>query len=447
MSVFPLSPLDGRYASKVSELGRIFSEFGLMKYRTQVEIEWLIFLSEQNIAPEIDEGLKIALRTVVEEFSEEEFQKIKDIEATTNHDVKAVEYLVRELVSEDLWPWIHFACTSEDINNTSYALMLKHGTAVVLDYLENSIVDDIKIKSQDWKAIPMLCRTHGQTATPSTMGREMGVFYYRLSGVLDAVTVVGFMGKMNGATGNYAAHYEAFPELDWIELSREFIEERLELTWNPMTTQIESHDGQVAVLNHVGHLSSIMIDLSRDIWGYISLGYFGQKTIAGEVGSSTMPHKVNPIDFENAEGNLKLARGIARTLADELPISRWQRDLTDSTLQRNLGLAFGHFLLAMKSLKKGLGKLEIKPDNLLADLQASPEVLTEAVQTVLRKHGHHDAYEQLKAFSRGRALTLEEVREFVHGLDIPTDEKARLEKLSPETYIGLSEDLVDQFVD
>lgn len=443
----PLSPLDGRYQSKINELSGIFSEFGLMKYRTRVEIEWLLFLCEKGIAPEMEDGLKIGLEMVINEFSEEEFQKIKTTESVTNHDVKAVEYLVRDLVPEKYWPWIHFACTSEDINNTSYGLMMKDGVAEVLNFLENDVLSDLRSKSIDWKATPMLCRTHGQTATPSTMGREMAVFYHRISQVVSATASVPFLAKINGATGNYAAHVVAFPEQDWIMLSREFIEDKLGLDWNPLTTQIESHDGQTAILNHLGHLSSIMIDLCRDVWGYVSLGYFGQKVVAGEVGSSTMPHKVNPIDFENAEGNLKLARGIARTLSDELPISRWQRDLTDSTLQRNLGLVFGHFLLALKSLKKGLGKLEIKEVNLLKDLENSPEVLTEAVQTVLRKNGHYDAYEQLKDFSRGRALNLAEVQEFVEGLDIDADDKARLKALKPETYTGLSEALVDEFID
>lgn len=443
---YPLSPLDGRYASKVSEIGPIFSEFGLMKYRTRVEIEWLIFLSDNNIAPQISPELKIGLETVMDNFSETEFQKIKSIESTTNHDVKAVEYLIRDLVPEKFWPWIHFACTSEDINNTAYGLMLRDGVRSITHILDDRIVDDLRQKSVDWKAIPMLCRTHGQTATPSTMGKEMAVFYYRINGLMEALSSVNFMAKINGATGNYAAHLVAFPELDWIELSQEFIEDRLNLGWNPLTTQIESHDGQVAVLNNFSQLSSVMIDLCRDIWGYVSLGYFGQKVVAGEVGSSTMPHKVNPIDFENAEGNCKLARGIARTLADELPVSRWQRDLTDSTLQRNFGLVFGHFLLAIKSLEKGLGKLEIKPDKLLQDLQKAPEVLTEAVQTVLRKNGHHDAYEQLKNFSRGSVLSFEDIQQFIEGLDIDKADKKRLKKLKPETYTGLSEDLVEAFL-
>ena len=441
-----ISPLDGRYAEKIKDVSALFSEFGLMQARTKVEILWLIFLSEKGLAPKMNEALKIALMTVIDNFTEEEFQKIKDIEATTNHDVKAVEYFIRDLVPENFWPWVHFTCTSEDINNTSYGLIIKQGRDRLVNIFETEILEDLASKSKEWKAQPLLSRTHGQTATPTTMGKEFGVFHYRLTAIIDSIKNTPVTAKINGATGTYSAHVIAFPEVDWIEFSREFIEKKLELTWNPMTTQIECHDQQAAILNRIGVASSILIDLSRDVWGYISLGYFGQKTVAGEVGSSTMPHKVNPIDFENAEGNLKLARGIARTLSDELPISRWQRDLTDSTLQRNFGLVFGHFLLAIRSLKKGLGKLEIKPAKLLADLQAAPEVLTEVVQTVLRKYGHADAYDQLKAFSRGKALSLEEVREFVNQTDLPQNEKDLLNNLTPETYTGEAERLVDLFV-
>lgn len=441
----PLSPLDGRYAGKIATLMPIFSEFGLMKYRTIVEVKWLLFLSDQKIAPEIDPVVRIGLEALCENFTDAEFQQIKDIEATTNHDVKAVEYFLRELVPKPLWSWIHFACTSEDINNTAYALMLKEGKEVIVTAME-TLQGDLKNKALDWKGVPMLCRTHGQTATPSTMGKEWAVFWYRTQEILKTIKATPVSAKINGATGTYSAHFTAFPETDWIALSRDFVENHLELTWNPLTTQIEPHDKQAALLNRLGVASSIYIDLCRDVWSYISLGFFGQKTVAGEVGSSTMPHKVNPIDFENAEGNFKLARGIGRTLADELPISRWQRDLTDSTLQRNFGLVFGHFLLATESLKKGLGKLEIKEEALLKDLQAAPEVLTEAIQTVLRAHGHHDAYEQLKAFSRGHALTQAQVIEFVEQSDLPAAEKERLRILTPETYTGLAEALVDQIV-
>ena len=443
---FSLSPLDGRYYSKVKELGSIFSEFGLAKARTRVEVEWLIFLSEKGIAPKLDSKCRDAINRVSTDFTETHFQKIKDIEASTNHDVKAVELFLREYVPESHWSWIHFACTSEDINNLSYALILEDGRGVLLPECEN-ILEDLKSKAQTWKSVPMLCRTHGQTATPSTMGKEIAVFWNRARVIIESLYLIGITGKINGATGTYSAHIAAFPDVDWVSLSQEFIEDRLDLAWNPLTTQIEPHDQQVALLNEMTSFSGVLIDLCRDVWGYVSVGYFGQKVIKGEVGSSTMPHKVNPIDFENAEGNFKLARGIARTLADELPISRWQRDLTDSTLQRNFGLVFGHFLLGLKSLQKGLGKLEIREDILRQDLENAPEVLTEAVQTVMRAHGHHDAYDQLKNFSRGKVLTLKDIQKFIDTIDIPEKEKKKLKALTPEKYVGLAEELVDQFVD
>jgi adenylosuccinate lyase len=440
-----LSPLDDRYAKRVEILNSIFSEFGLMKFRTIVEIQWLLALCEKGIAPTLPEEVKIGLETLCDNFTATEYAAIKVFEATTNHDVKAVEYFIRELVPKSHWSWIHFACTSEDINNLAYGLMLSHGREAVLSVLDN-LLEDLKQKSLDWKAIPMLCRTHGQTATPSTMGKEWAVFWDRANTITQSLEGLPITGKINGATGTYSAHVAAKPDLDWIEFSHDFVTDKLGLTWNALTTQIEPHDQQALLLNEMGRLSNVLIDLCRDVWGYISLGYFGQKTVAGEVGSSTMPHKVNPIDFENAEGNFKLARGIGRTLSDELPISRWQRDLTDSTLQRNFGLVFGHFYLGLKSLQKGLGKLEIKEERLAIDLAAAPEVLTEAVQTVLRAYGHHDAYEQLKEFSRGQALNLDQVYEFVDQSDLPTDEKTKLKKLTPATYTGLAETLVDKFV-
>lgn len=443
---YPLSPLDGRYASRVAKISPIFSEFGLMRARVKVEILWLIALSEEGLAPAMNESLKLGLLTVMDNFSEEEFQKIKDIEATTNHDVKAVEYFLRELVPENYWSFIHFACTSEDINNTSYALMMQAGVREILAILDQQLLPDLSEKSRTWKSVPMLSRTHGQTATPSTMGKEFGIFWYRSHVIRDTLESLKITAKINGATGTYSAHVAAFPDFDWVAFSEEFVTDKLGLDWIPLTAQIEPHDQQVAVLHELCRISSVLTDLCRDVWGYISLGYFGQKTIAGEVGSSTMPHKVNPIDFENAEGNFKLARGIARTLADELPISRWQRDLTDSTLQRNLGLSFGYVYLGIQSLLKGLGKLEIREKNLAKDLEGAPEVLTEAVQTVMRAHGHFDAYEQLKAFSRGNALNLEEVRDFVNQTNLPEDTKKSLLNLTPSTYTGLAETLVEKFV-
>lgn len=443
--MYPLSPLDGRYAEKVKAVPHIFSEFGLARARTKVEISWLMFLSVEGLAPKISRETAADLMDLFKSFSDEDFAKIKEIEKKTNHDVKAVEIYLQEFVPEDLWSWIHFGCTSEDINSTSYALMLQQGTAELKKFILE-ITADLRQKSQNWKNIPMLARTHGQTATPTTLGKEFCVFLARTESVLKVIEQTPFLAKFSGATGNFAAHKAAFPDKNWTELSRKFVEDRLGITWNGMTTQIESHDNQAELLNEISRVSTIWIDLSRDIWGYISLGYFGQKTIAGEVGSSTMPHKVNPIDFENAEGNLKLARGIARTLSDELPVSRWQRDLTDSTLQRNLGLVFGHFLLAGKSLKKGLEKLELHEDKISRDLQNAPEVLTEAVQTVMRAHGQADAYDQLKVFSRGKALSLEEIREFIAQTDLPKEAKANLAKLTPESYTGLSAELVDLFL-
>jgi adenylosuccinate lyase len=347
-----LSPLDGRYASKVADLAPIFSEYGLMRARTEVEVAWLIFMADKKICPELSASARKKLTKLVEKFDEKSYAAIKKIESTTNHDVKAVEMFLRKHTPKSHWSWIHFGCTSEDINSCAYGIVLCEGMAALTPALEN-VTKDLKKKAKSWKSVPMLSRTHGQTATPTTMGHEFCVFLVRIERIMAATQEIPVFGKFGGATGNFAAHIAAFPKKNWPKLSKEFVEKRLELDWNGMTTQIESHDGQAAILNEISRLSNVLIDMSRDIWGYISLGYFGQKVIAGEVGSSTMPHKVNPIDFENAEGNLKLARGIARTLADELPISRWQRDLTDSTLQRNLGLVYGHFGLALASLTKG----------------------------------------------------------------------------------------------
>jgi len=439
-----LSPLDGRYANKVADLAPIFSEYGLMRARTEVEVEWLLFLADKKISPELSKSARKKLEKVVEKFDEKSYAAIKKIEAKTNHDVKAVEMFLRKYTPKSHWNWIHFGCTSEDINSCAYGIVLHEGMCVLKPKIE-TVLKDLKKKAKQWKAVPMLSRTHGQTATPTTVGHEFCVFLVRAERIMEAARAVPIWGKFAGATGNFAAHIAAFPKKNWAALSQEFVEKRLELEWNGMTTQIESHDGQAALLNEMSRFSNVFIDLCRDVWGYISLGYFGQKVVAGEVGSSTMPHKVNPIDFENAEGNLKLARGIARTLADELPISRWQRDLTDSTLQRNFGLVFGHLSLALASLQKGLGKLELKKDVLKKDLKNAPEVLTEAVQTVLRAHGHADAYDQLKKFSRGQALSLEQVREFVNASKIPEADKKALLSLTPETYIGASVELVDGF--
>ncbi len=437
-----LSPLDGRYAKKVAKLAPIFSEFGLVKYRVKIEILWLEFCTEKKLFPEFSAEIKKNLENLKQNFGEKEFQKTKEIERTTNHDVKAVEYFLRDFVPEKLWSAIHFACTSEDINSTAYAMMIRDGRTV-LDEMLTELLSDLKMKSENWKKVSMLGRTHGQNATPTTVGKEFAVFFHRTNQISKHLKGLENFAKFSGATGNFAAHLVAFPNESWVELSCEFLEKKCGVTMNPCTTQIENHDGVVAILNEISRLDSVLIDLCRDVWGYISLGYFGQTVMKGEVGSSTMPHKVNPIDFENAEGNFKLSRGLSRTLSDELPISRWQRDLTDSTLQRNYGLVFGHFLLGMKSLLRGLGKLELREDVLQKDLANNPEVLTEAIQTVLRKHGHHDAYEICKDLSRGKKLTLEIVKDFVKNLDIPKEDKNILISLTSEKYIGLSPEIVN----
>ncbi len=442
---YSLSPLDGRYAARVDFLAPIFSEFGLMRARTEVEIEWLLFLADKKISPELSKSARKKLEKVIQTFDEKSYAAIKKIEAITNHDVKAVEMFLRKHVPKSHWGWIHFGCTSEDINSCAYGIVLCEGMAALTPKLEG-ITKDLKKKAKQWKGVAMLSRTHGQTATPTTIGHEFCVFLVRMERIMATTQNIPVFGKFAGATGNFAAHMAAFPKKNWANLSKEFVEKRLDLNWNGMTTQIESHDGQAAILNEISRLSNVLIDMCRDIWSYISLGYFGQKVVAGEVGSSTMPHKVNPIDFENAEGNLKLARGIARTLSDELPISRWQRDLTDSTLQRNLGLVFGHLGLALASLQKGLGKLELKKAVLKKDLKNAPEVLTEAIQTVLRAHGHADAYDQLKKFSRGQALSLEEVHEFVSQTKLSDADKKTLLSLTPETYTGAAESLVEEFL-
>jgi adenylosuccinate lyase len=440
-----LSPLDGRYVKKVKELAPIFSEFGLVKYRVIVEILWLEFCTEKNLFEALPSEVKTNIENLKQNFGEKEFQKIKEIERVTNHDVKAVEYFLREIVPEKWWAAIHFACTSEDINSTAYAMMIRDGRMVLGKTLQELCLD-LKEKSESWESVAMLGRTHGQPATPTTIGKEFAVFLRRTDQISKQMKGLKNFAKFSGATGNFAAHLIAFPKEKWQDLSEEFLEKKCGVTMNVCTTQIENHDGVVAVLNELSRLNSVFIDLCRDIWGYVSIGYFGQTVKKGEVGSSTMPHKVNPIDFENAEGNFKLSRGLARTLADELPISRWQRDLTDSTLQRNYGLVFGHFLLGMKSLLKGLGKLELREDVLKKDLENNPEVLTEAIQTILRKNGHHNAYEICKDLSRGKKLTLEMVQDFVKTLEIPEIDKNILINLRPEKYIGLSEEITKKVI-
>ncbi len=440
-----LSPLDGRYAAKVSAISPIFSEFGLMRYRTIVESRWLQFLSKKGIAPALSAETIEKLTKLEAHFSEEHYLQIKEIEAKTNHDVKAVEYFLQSIVSAEHHSWIHFACTSEDINNTAYGLMLKDGRAHILGEMKR-LIEDLSTKAKDWKAEPLLSLTHGQSATPTTLGKEVAVFVHRLKSTHRFIEQVPVTAKINGATGTFSAHVVAVPNADWAALSQQFITTELGLVHNPLTAQIEPHDHAARILYGLSEFSTIMVDLCRDMWGYISRGVMGQKAVAGEVGSSTMPHKVNPIDFENAEGNCKLARGIALTLATELPASRFQRDLTDSTLQRNFGLVFGHMILALKALEKGLSKISPNTEKLIIELQNAPEVLTEAVQTVLRAEGAADAYEQLKQFSRGKALTLSEIRAFIDQSSLSDAAKTRLNGLTPSTYIGLAEHLVTDHI-
>jgi adenylosuccinate lyase len=443
-----LSPLDGRYAGKVEDLRPIFSEFGLMHRRVQVEIEWLLALAAEPKIAELQPfgAAQIAiLKAIADDFSVADGERIKAIEATTNHDVKAVEYFIKEKIGTDpslaqAKEFVHFACTSEDINNLSYALMLRDARQQVLLPMFDTVAGQLRELAHANAALPMLSRTHGQTASPSTLGKEIANVVARLERQRKQLVAVEISGKINGAVGNYNAHAVAYPELDWRQFSQHFVQ-GLGLGYNPYTTQIEPHDGVAEYCDVVRRANIILVDLSRDIWGYISLGYFKQTLKVGEVGSSTMPHKVNPIDFENAEGNFGIANALLGHFAEKLPISRWQRDLTDSTVLRALGTAFGHTLVALESLKKGLGKLTVNAERIAADLDASWEVLAEAVQTVMRRHGLPEPYEQLKALTRGQGITRESMRAFIAGLEMPDDAKQRLLDLTPGSYIGLAESL------
>jgi len=443
-----LSPLDGRYAGKVEPLRPIFSEFGLMHRRVHVEIEWLLALAAEPAIAELPAFAPAqieALKAIAANFSVEDGSRIKAIEATTNHDVKAVEYFIKEKIGSDAAlaqakEFVHFACTSEDINNLSYALMLRDARSDVLLPSFDRIIANLRDMAHANATLPMLSRTHGQTASPSTLGKELANVVARLQRQRKQLAEVEISGKINGAVGNYNAHAITYPELDWRGLSQRFVES-LGLDYNAYTTQIEPHDGVAEYCDAVRRANIILIDLSRDIWGYISLGYFKQTLKAGEVGSSTMPHKVNPIDFENAEGNFGLANALLGHFAEKLPISRWQRDLTDSTVLRALGTAFGHSLVALESLAKGLGKLNVNADRLAADLDASWEVLAEAVQTVMRRYGLPEPYEQLKALTRGHGINKDSMHSFISGLELPADAKQRLLDLTPGSYIGLAEDL------
>ncbi|TAM96287.1 MAG: adenylosuccinate lyase [Rhodanobacteraceae bacterium] len=443
-----LSPLDGRYAAKVDSLRPIFSEYGLMHRRVAVEITWLIALSDEpGIAelPSFPAAARAVLRKIADGFSVADAQRIKDIEATTNHDVKAVEYFIKERIGDDAAlkqakEFVHFACTSEDINNLAYALMLRDARdGVLLSELDKTI-GRLRELAHGQACLPMLSRTHGQTASPTTLGKEMANVVARLERQRAGLVAIEIPGKINGAVGNFNAHAIAYPGIDWRAFSKRFVES-LGLQWNEYTTQIEPHDGISEICDAQRRIDTILIDLSRDVWGYISLGYFRQKLKAGEVGSSTMPHKVNPIDFENAEGNFGVANALLGHFSEKLPISRWQRDLTDSTTLRALGEAFGHALIGFVSLGKGMGKLEVNAERIAADLDQTWEVLAEAIQTVMRRHGLPEPYEQLKALTRGKGITRETLQTFIASLDLPKADKDRLLALTPAAYTGLAADL------
>jgi adenylosuccinate lyase len=444
-----LSPLDGRYAQKADPLREFLTEYALIRYRVLVEVRWLQHLADEPGIEELaslEPPVKDVLNKLLDTFSVEDARRVKALEATTNHDVKAVEYYLREKLEgvtssgRSLIAFLHFACTSEDINNLAYALMLRDVRKTVLSPAMKELKADLRILAHDTASVPMLSRTHGQTASPTTLGKEVANFVARLDRQAELFAGVEVFGKMNGAVGNFNAHVVAYPDCDWIDISTRFVGS-LGLSPAPYTTQIEPHDWIAEYCQALIRYNTVVLDLSRDFWGYISLGYFRSRPIAGEVGSSTMPHKVNPIDFENAEGNLGLANAVLDHLALKLPISRWQRDLTDSTALRNLGPAVGHSFIAWRSCRRGLAKLDVDVDRIARDLEASPEVLAEAVQTVLRKHGVADAYEQLKALTRGRQIDAESLRRLIATAPLSEIDRNRLAELRPADYIGLAAEL------
>ena len=443
-----LSPTDGRYAARVESLRDIFSEYGLIRYRVLVEVRWLQCLADENgIAelPPLSSVMKDVLNGIVDDFSLDDAERIKAIEATTNHDVKAVEYFIRERIGDGpettaLKDFLHFACTSEDINNLAYALMLRAARTDVLIPQMRSLSSTLKTMAERYADVPMISRTHGQTATPTTMGKELANVAKRLSQMQRQFSDVQILGKFNGAVGNFNAHRIAYPDVDWPAISERFVES-LGVTPNSHTTQIEPHDWTAEYAHALIRYNTVLIDLCRDAWGYISLGYFRQKLAKNEVGSSTMPHKVNPIDFENAEGNLGVSSALLEHFAQKLPISRWQRDLTDSTVQRNFGIAVGYSLIALQSAARGLSKLQLDDERIHADVADAWEVLAEAVQTVMRRYGIPEPYEKLKTLTRGAIVTKQLIQDFIGDLDIPEDEKKRLLELTPEAYLGFAEQL------
>ncbi|CAI8355610.1 MAG: Adenylosuccinate lyase [Porticoccaceae bacterium UBA1117] len=449
MASFPLSsltavsPIDGRYGGKTDMLRTIFSEFGLIRYRVMVEVRWLQQLSAHadiTEVPHFSDSANAVLNELVDNFTLEHAGRVKEIERTTNHDVKAVEYLIKEVIADNaelqaVSEFVHFACTSEDINNLSHALMLKEGRdQIVLPALVN-IQSQLASMGREFADVAMLARTHGQTASPTTVGKEMANVAFRLQRQIDLIKSVPLLGKINGAVGNYNAHLSAYPDMDWPGFAEQFIN-GLGLEFNPYTTQIEPHDYMAELFDGMARANTILIDYARDIWGYISLGYFKQKTIAGEVGSSTMPHKVNPIDFENAEGNMGIANALYGHLAAKLPISRWQRDLTDSTVLRNMGVGLGYSMIAFASLTKGMSKLKLNRERLGEDLNSSWEVLAEPIQTVMRRYAIDEPYEKLKALTRGNVMDQETIQAFIDTLEIPERAKAELKAMTPASYIG-----------
>ena len=448
MTLTNLSPVDGRYADKVDSLRPILSEYGLIRFRVMVEVRWLQALSLEPLIAEVpafSDSANQVLENLLAQFSLSDAERVKEIEKTTNHDVKAVEYFLKERIADvpelnKVNEFIHFACTSEDINNLSYALMLKQAKEEVLLPAMDGLIKRLWALASDFSAQPMLSRTHGQPATPTTMGKEFANVAARLQRQFEQLATVELLGKINGAVGNYNAHAVAYPELDWPRFARHFVES-LGLTFNPYTIQIEPHDYLAEFFQCLSRFNTILIDFNRDVWGYISLGYFIQKTVKGEVGSSTMPHKVNPIDFENSEGNLGLANALFSHLAEKLPISRWQRDLTDSTVLRNMGVGIAHTLISLQSSTKGLSKLELNPTALEADLDANWEVLAEPIQTVMRRYGVEQPYEKLKELTRGRRIDREDMRRFINSLEIPQAAKDRLLALTPRDYFGYAESL------
>jgi adenylosuccinate lyase len=442
-----ISPIDGRYANKVEPLRPIFSEYGLIRYRVLVEVRWLQALAAHPLISEVapfSDTTNVLLNRLVNDFSPDDAQRVKDIEKTTNHDVKAVEYWLKEKIAdceelEQVSEFIHFSCTSEDINNLSYALMLQEGRLVMLLQMDDCI-QAIKQLAHDTAAQPMLSRTHGQSATPTTVGKEFANVVARLTRQRQQLSEVALLGKINGAVGNYNAHAVAYPDMDWAEFSECFVES-LGLQWNAYTTQIEPHDYVAEFFHALARFNTILLDFDRDVWGYISLGYFKQKTVAGEVGSSTMPHKVNPIDFENSEGNLGVANAMFSFLAEKLPVSRWQRDLTDSTVLRNIGVGIAHTSIAIQSTLKGISKLQLNVETINADLDANWEVLAEPIQTVMRRYGIEKPYEKLKELTRGQRITPEQLRAFIEKLELPDTTKQDLLALTPDNYLGYAERL------